>query len=383
MKNNRLPLYVLFVLVAVALVWRVSNPPPKTMPGPVGPFNGWKSSRAIGEMGAQNVNPAGTLWAGAWNEKETSKDTSDSAVRIVDFNAYSAKSCRLPDNIEVNFLNWVDDKTIRVCFTSSAPDKGLGMLLVDAVEAQVKGKPEYFPEIARVVYWPNATSTFIAQTTGEPESVAAFVVDGEKSCKMIGKPIPTGVSKQISLHKDAGISADGRWFMFSVSDPAAEGGRVYYLANAEDGIAQKAFDLNNVPGRIDGIWPSEIGVLLVCSVNQKLQAAIYDIATNKITARPNGVGDLDAWPAVPKSISITAYDGGFEFDTATGKSRAVLDFTKLNSESDKAIRDLIRDSHFYKLKSGNFITISETGGAIDIRELKPDGRWYRNVLPRI
>ena len=169
MNNNRLPLYVIFVLVAVAIIWRISSPPPKALPGPVGPFGGWICSRTFGVMVAYAVYPAGALWAGAWNHKEPAANTTSSAIRIIDFNSHSGKSCALPNGIEVYYLSWANDRIIRVCFsTVSDPDKGLGLILVDAVEGKIKDEPVYCSDIKRVVYWPEATSTLIAQTDDEP-----------------------------------------------------------------------------------------------------------------------------------------------------------------------------------------------------------------------
>lgn len=353
------------------------------LPGPINGFPGWKSLQAIGEMSSQAVNPSGTLWAGAWNE-DLPSDKARSAVRIIDFNDYSARAVKLPDDVKVDYLSWANDTTIRVCFTSiSDSAKGLGILLVDAVAGKVvKGSANYCADIARMVYWPSGGTTFVAEAAGEPDAVAAFSSQDGAACKMIGKKVPYSGAKDTSLFNDAGIAPDGSLFVFSVTDPAATGGRAYYLADPVTGIAKEAFDLGDVPGRIEGIWPSAAGVLLVCKVNDKLQGLIYDAATGKLVIAKNGVGDLSKWPGAPKSIALTSYDGGFEFDLATGKSKTTFDLKKRTSDADKSWRDMIRGTRFYRLKSGNFVTISETSGAVDIRELKPDGEWYRNLLPR-
>jgi hypothetical protein len=382
MKSNRLPLYIIFVLVGVALIWRITNPRAPMLPGPMGGLGGWRSLRTLGEMDSQATNPSGTLWAGAWNEAIKSGE-SRSAVRIIDFNEYSTKSCALPDGIKIEDLSWADDNTIRVSFTSTTDSaKGLGIILVDAAAGKVKGSANYCADAAQMLHWPNGSNTFVAETAGKPDALAAFSSGDGATCKMIGKKVPYGAAKDISLYKDAGIAPDGSSFVFSLADPAAKNGRSYYLADSQAGTAKKAFELGDVPGRIEGIWPSAASVLLVCNVKDKLEDVIYDPATGKLVVQPNGVGDLGKWPGAPKIIALTSYDGGFEFDLATGKSKAAFDLTKRTSNADKGWRDMIRGSRFYRLKSGNFVTVSESSGAIDIRELKPDGEWYRNMLPR-
>lgn len=380
-KKSRLPLYVIFVLVAVALAWRISNPPPKIVPGPIGSFADWKSERSYGEMGAFAVNPAGTLWAGAWNSRQQSSNVAHSAIRIIDFDNHSGKSCALPDEIEVNYISWADNSTIRACFTSiSDPLLGSGFILVDALEGKVTGEPVSGSDIERVVCWPNTASMFVAVTDDDPASVAAYNVKGSE-CSKMGQAIPIAGGEKGNLYKDAGIDYSGGTFVFSVADSKVSGGRSYYLADAETGSAVKMFELADVPGRIEGIWPSPSQVLIVCSVNQKLQVLTYDHAAARLVEQPNGV-DLSIWPKVPKKIDYANYDGAFQFDLNTGKSKAIFDLSKHNTDKDKVWRDAMRDCLIYPLKNGNYISVSETGGTVDIREIKPDGQWYRNVLPR-
>lgn len=380
-KNSRLPLYVIFLLIAVALAWRITNPPPKIVPGPIGSFADWKSMRSYGNMGAQAVNPAGAIWAGAWNSKQPSSNTAYSAIRIVDFNGHTGKSCALPDGIEVNYISWADNSTLRACFTNIAdPMQGSGFILVDALEGRIVGEPVYGSDIERIICWPDTYSKFIALTDEEPASVAEYSENG-KECTKIGQAIAIAGGEKESLYKDAGIDYAGGTFVFSVADSNVSGGRAYYLADAETGSAVKMFELADVPGRIEGIWPSPVQVLIVCRVDQKLQALTYDKSTAKLIEQPNGV-DLSIWPKVPEKIYYTNYNGGFQFDLATGKSKPVFDLSKRNSENDKTWRDTIRDSRLYRLKSGNYVSVSEIGGMVDIREIKPDGQWYRNVLPR-
>jgi hypothetical protein len=383
MKNNRLPLYLVFVLVVLAIISYMTNPPQPPDPGPFGKFPDWRSTSEIGTMVAQAVNPSGTMWAGAWNHKSEGKPER-SAVHIIDFNGYAAKSCVLPKGVKIDYLSWADDSTVRACCADSGNLKGPRIVLIDATTGKPKSSTYLGAQVTRVVYWPNNAPLFVAETPSKVDQglLAAFSAagaSGKEPCKMIGKPVPFGGPPGVSLYTDAGVALDGSRFIFSETDPNAEGGRSYYLADTRTGAAKKAFDLHYVPGRIEGMWPSTAGVLMVCRISDKLkdvikfEDVILDPATGKFTEQPGGVGDLRKWPGAPKSMSYTIVDGGFSLDLATGKVKKLFDLSK---------KDQYNDCRVYRLTSGNFVVVSESGGAIDIRELKPDGTRYRDLLPK-
>lgn len=377
-KDNKLPLYLLFALVGVALIWRVVNPPAPRLPGPVGSFPGWKSVATLGEMSSQAVNPSGTMWAGAWNEA-LATGQSRSAVRIIDFNGYSTKACALPDGVKVDYLSWADDNTVRAfCI---GPKMEGRVVSVDAATGRKNSEVGLNRRVTRVIAWP-ATSDNAAVVLDETDKQMQLAVVSTSSKQIVGTVISFDMPKDSTPAPGAGVAVDGASFVFSISDPAAKDGRSYYLADTATGTTKKIFDLGDVPGRIEGIWPSAGGVLMVCNVKDKLVDVVFDPATGKLSERRGGVGDLGKWPGAPKFIALTSYDGGFEFDLATGKTKAAFDLTKKSSQSDKLWRDMMRGSRFYRLKSGGFVTVSETSGAIDIRELRADGAWYRNLLPR-
>lgn len=387
MQKNRLPLYVVFALVGLAIIYRITNPPPPPVPGPIGGLATWRSTVQNGDMASQAVNASGTAWAGAWNDKPKT-GTERSAVWIIDFEGYSAKSCSLPGGARVEYLSWADKNTLRACCSSTgAPGKGPGIVFIDAATAKVKGWAYCLANVTRLLYWPGGSSVFVAETAGKPDQMLLAAFDGggapnNKACAMIGKPVPAGGPPGVSLYTDAGIAANGSSFVFSLTDPAVKDGRSYWLADTRTGTAAKAFDLGAVPGRIEGIWPSAAGVLMVCKVKGKFIDVVFAPATRKMTERPNGVADMGKWPGAPRKIGYTTVNGGFEFDLATGRNKTLFDLGKKKSYADTQLRDLISDSRLYRLSSGNFVTVSETAGAIDIREIKPDGSTYRSLLPR-
>jgi hypothetical protein len=392
MKNNRLPLYLVFVLVALAIVYRITNPPAPAVPGPLGGMPTWRSEVALGKMIGQAVNPSGTRWAGVWSEPDKA-GKSRSAAWVIDFNAYSAKSCVSPENVAAESLTWADDNTIRlVCASVSAKDKGPGIVLIDAVSAKVKSPAYFVPEARRILYWPGGSDVFVGEAAGGPEgktALAAFTGQDNKA-SMVGKQVDFEMPKDGEFYTQGGVATDGSSFVFSVADPAASDGRSFYLADTKTGAARKMFDLGDeaLPGGIEGMWPSAAGVLIVCrdSKNEEhlgeLRTMVFDPAAGKLVERKGGVSDLGKWPGAPKAIGYTTVNGGFSFDLATGKNKTLFDLKKKTSYADKRLRDAISMCRLYKIKSGDLVAVSESSGAIDIRELKPDGSLYRNVLPR-
>ncbi len=383
MKNNRLPLYLVFVLIGLGIVYRITNPPAPVVPGPLGGISTWRSTVAVGKMTGHAVNAAGSKWAGAWTETEKSGKVS-SAVWIIDFNAYSAKPCLSPKDVCADYITWADDNTIRlICSSDSAKEKGPGVVLIDAKSCKVKSSAQFVSGASRIIYWPNNSNLFIAEVakSGEKAAIAVYDTKGGKY-GVIGKQVSFDMPKGGEFYADAGISVDGSSFVFSLVDPTAKDGRSYWLADTKTGTAAKMFDLAAVPGKIEGIWPSSGAVLIVCKVGKKYECTMYDPATGKIARLKSGAGDLAKWPNAPKTLSYTTLDGGYSFNLATGKIKTLFDLRKKDSYSDKNLRDIISISRLYKLENGKYVTISETAGAIDIRELKPNGLLSRSVLPR-
>lgn len=383
MKNNRLPLYVVFVLIAAAIVYRITNPPAPAMPGPLGKMPAWKSTVALGKMISQAVNPSGTRWAGVWVEPDNTSGAR-SAVWIIDFNRFTAQSCLVPKDVEPQSLTWANDDTIRlICTSASGKGKGPGVVSIDAASARVKSRTYFAPEVARIVYWPVGSDVFIGELAGRKGKVTLAAFSGrDDKASIIGRPIDFDMPRDGEFYHQAGIASDGRSFVFSVTDPAANDGRSYYLADTGAGTAKKMFDLADAPGLIEGIWPSAAGVLMACKIDGKLADVLYEPSTGKLVIHKGGVPELARWPGAPRSIGYTSIDGGFSFDLATGKNKTLFRLKKAGSYAEQQLRDAISMCRLYRITSGNLITVSESSGAVDIRELKPDGSLYRNVLPR-
>ena len=327
-------------------------------------------------MTCQATNAAGTMWAGAWNQKvdEDSKE----AVHVIDLNGFAARNFDLGKNADVQCLSWADDNTVRVVCAKSANE-----MQVVYLNGETGKKMRTEPLASAMTYvlsWPGGSKNLAAvkENTATGAKLAAL----DESGKQIGKEISLELPKEARLDKGYGLADDASSFVFSVSDPAANDGKAFYVADTKTGMARKAWELGDLPGRIEGLWCSDAGVLMVCRVKQKLEDMVWDPASGKLAVRPDGV-DVAKWPGVRKAIGFTTFDGGYEFDLASGKVETVFDSSKKSSDGDRSWRNFLRDSRLYKLKSGNYITISETGGVVDIRELKPDGKPVRALLSRI
>ena len=379
MKGSKLPLYALVAVIALAVIYGIVSPPAPLLPGPIGEFPTWKSISARGTMTAHATNKAGTMWAGAWSEEVGG--SMQAAVHVIDFNGFSAQNIDLGKDISVRYLSWSDDNTLRADIGNAS------VLLIDVESGKKPDRMLVFTSVetrwVQVLSWPAGSDRLAAllEKKGKNLKMAVFSASDE-SGKAVSKEVSFDLPEGADLDSGTGVAADGSSFVFSVSDAAAKDGKSFYLADTATGTAKKAFDLGELPGRIEGIWPSAAGILAVCKDKDKLKNVVYDSVTAKLVVQPSGV-DLSRWPAAEKSIAFTTFNGGYEFDPATGKTKTLFDLRKKDSTEAKMWRDFLRDSRIYKIKNGNYITVSETGGAADVREVKDDGTVVRALLSRM
>lgn len=378
MKGSKLPVYGLAVVIALAIVYRIVSPPAPLLPGPIGAFPTWKSISTRGQMTAQATDQAGTMWAGAWSQKDSDTNAGQTAVHIIDLNGFAAANTDLGKDTTAQYLSWADEKTLRVL--CAGPGSKLEIAYIDAQTGKKDHSVPIETSVQDVLSWPAGSDKFAAVLEDKDQNLKMAILS--ESGKVVGKEVSLALPKNAAIDSGAGIAADGNSFVFAISDPAAKDGKSFYLADTAAGTAKKTFDLGDMPGRIEGMWPSAAGVLMVCKVKEKLEDVIWDPASGKLAVQ-SGAVDLAKYPGAPKTMAFTTYDGGYEFDLASGKTATILDMSKRNSVNDKGWRDFLRDSRLYKIKSGNFITVSETGGAVDIRELKPDGTMNRALLSRM
>ena len=139
--KNRIPIIALGALFLIAVIWRLANPPKPKPPGPTGSFPGWRSSAALGELGAYAVNPGGTRWAGAWNETDTRTNRLRSMMWIIDFGARTAVGHEFSAGTLVSSVTWADDNTVRALTVDSenpASADQSKIVYVDAISGDEK-----------------------------------------------------------------------------------------------------------------------------------------------------------------------------------------------------------------------------------------------------
>lgn len=144
MRNNpakvKWPGYVLAGLGLLAIVLMIARPPTLPTPGPIGAFGYWKSTVANGTMAASAVNPAGTMWAGAWNETANGKTRSQ--IWVIDFEKEEAWSFA-PNMLKpITAVSWTDNGSL-----ASRDDKGTQLVQDVRIE---KRKGEYTPGLSQV-----------------------------------------------------------------------------------------------------------------------------------------------------------------------------------------------------------------------------------------
>lgn len=375
MKQKQWPLYAVFALFGLALIYNIANPKAPQPPGPIGEFPNWKSINARGDLLCQATNPAGTAWAGAWTDAAADDKGLESAVTVIHFDSSPAARCLLDKDVSARYLSWADDSTLRAVCVRAARDAEL--VYIDSVTGDKKKTTPLHTTLGRVLCWPAGCDKLAVVLEQDKKTIKMAVLTD--TGKTVGKEVTVALPEGADIADGSGLSADGSSFVFTLSDPAAKDGRSFYLANTAAGAAKRIFDLGDVPGRIVGIWPSAAGILLVCKVGEEMESLVYDAAAGKLAPAKDVV--LDKWPGAPDKIDFTTYDGGMEFNLAAGKTKTIFDTSKKDSDDDKEWRNILRDSRFYRV-AGGYITVSETGGAVDIRRLKSDGSESGALLSR-
>lgn len=382
--NNRIMVYILILLGAIAIIYRIANPPQPPAPGPTGGFPNWKSRAAVGTLASQAVNPAGTAWAGVWNE-ETQGGKMRSAVWIIDFKAFTARICKLSDGRFAPSLGWNNNGKIWVLTVDSKNPSVVtesSIQYVNASDGGRDGLQKLKTPITRVLAWPPDSKRFLAVLATEGMGLKFAVLSDAGN--VIGKEVAPKLPKDTEAASEAALSSNGETFVFSVSDTKAGGGRAFYLGRSNDGTYAHAFDLTDVPGRIEGMWVANSQVLMICSAHEKLEVALYDLKSGKFTTLKKGIGAENlkgVWAGVPDEQLYVTYNGGFQVNVADGKVKKLFNFGKLGQQDDYW-REQVRNGRLYPTKGG-YISVSMSAGAVDIRELGKNGRRSRDLLARM
>ncbi|MCE5199360.1 MAG: hypothetical protein ABFD54_09545 [Armatimonadota bacterium] len=369
--KNRGPAYILAALVLVALIWHIVNPPQPPPPGPMGTPPHWSTMVKVGEMGPWQVNPSGTMWAGAWNEK--AKDGKlRSAVWVVDFENSKSKHWLLDSRSPVVGLSWADDNSVRV--VTPAKLLNVEMTSIDA-NSDAPGKPKLLKDaVTQIAAWPQASKDMIT-AMGPQVSLTS------DTGKTIGKDVSLKVAKNVRYGGNSAISPDGSQFVVSVIEDKVGSEMTYYLADTKTGASKRIFSSKDLPGRVSGLWVSPAGVLVVCSERDKFDRLICGPDGKLTPIKAKDKLDTSAWSDAPKNMKFVSYNAGYDFRLSDGRTRKLFDLKKLGRNDDQWRRE-VQDGRLYPRKDGDYTSVSFAAGAIDIRIIAKDGSKSTKLMPR-
>lgn len=378
--NSRIPIYILAVLVVAAIIIRIANPPAPPLPGPLGNPPNWDSGLKVGTMAASAVNPSGTMWAGAWNQK--AKDGGlHSALVLIDLEKKTAQRQDLGKGVFTNGLGWADDDTVRVMLTDSeeptlASNSRIAYLRKASSSSPKFESGERLPApVERVLSWPVGSDTLLAQMA-TPDSGLEIAVLSKGA--VVGKAVSMVPPKGSEAYRVAALAPDGSSFVFSTATKTG-GDLAYWYVDAKTGANPRMLASTDLPGRVEGIWTSPAGVLMVVSQRDKFQVLRYDPKSGKVAP---AAGDIKAqWPDAPEYMMFATYNGGYRLDLATGNTKRLFDLTRQGKDSDEW-RRRIQDGRLYPRKDGNYTSVSTLANEVDIRIIEKDGDKGGNILPR-
>ena len=381
--SNRVPLFILGVLVIVALVWRVANPPAPPLPGPLGRMPNWSSMTKIGDMGPAAVNPAGTMWAGAWNQTDK-QGVMCSAVLVIDFEKKTSQHVGLGEGFTAASLFWRDDDTFRVLLVDSAdPTLVTNSRLVICRVGEKTTKCEKVSQptdVAGILAWPPGSSRFAARLAGSPAKTAVL----DESGKVVGKEAALDVPENAKFYPIAALSPYGDSYAFAVEKSELGGTETFYMADAKTGAVKELFTSKDAPGIVEGMWLSPAGLLIAAAELGKFAVVRYDPASGKLVdvSKEKGATDVaKSWPGAPKQVLFVTFEGGYALDLQTGKTEKIISFDTSN-RSTVSWRSQVQDGRLYPRKDGDYTSVSCAANAVDIRIIRKDGGSTQPLLRR-
>ncbi|MCL5102774.1 MAG: hypothetical protein M1133_01495 [Armatimonadetes bacterium] len=385
--NSRLLYIVLGILVLLAVIVRIASPPPPAPPGPIGNMPNWKSHAKLGDMGPWAVNPSGSMWAGAWNLK-TESGKLRSAVWVINFEKGEAKSFPLKDGLAAHALTWRTRHTLWVAAADKldqlAPKTWIG-LMVDA-EKSVIGEVsdvDISRKVLRIVNWPASADPFIGQIDEAGDTLKLALVPVEPKETMSGG-VDTKLPKDARLGTMAAVDPESGTFVFGVVEDEIGSNVSYYLADTKTGTVKRIFGSEGLPGRVEGLWLSPAGVMIVTSGRDVFHELVLDPATGKMNQVGKAGFKTDVkknWPDAPADMKFVSYTAGYRCNLATGKTKKLFEFNKRDRSGDYWQRE-VQDGRLYPRKDGGYTSVSYNAGAIDIRNISKDGSSAEPLLPR-
>ena len=382
--NNRIPVYILGLLVLLALVWRIANPPPPVLPGPLGVMPNWTSMVKTGEMSAAAVSPDGTKWAGVWNDSDT-RETKRSAVVVIDLAKKTSQHVKLADGLIARSLFWRDNNSFTVLLADSEKPAVVTRSLF-ATCTLTKGKPSITNkpleemDIAAILASDPSSGSLVVRLGGSPVRVAVL----DRDLQIVGKEISLDLSDSAEFYDLAAISPAGDTCVFAVEKSDIGGLETFCLADAKTRTVKELFTSKDLPGIVEGMWLSPRGVLIAASEMGKFSVVRYDTATGKLIDVSKEKAPLDlktGWPDAPEKMLFVAYDGGYQLDLATGKAAKIIKFDASDRETDYWRKE-VQNGRLYPREGGDYTSVSYAAKTVDIRVIDKDGKSSKPILGR-
>lgn len=378
--NSRLVYYILGILVLIAVVVRILNPPEPLPPGPVGQTPTWKSGTALGNMDSWAVNPEGTMWAGAWNAQE--KDKLRSAVWFIDFAKAQPNHIVFESPAYVHSVVWVDDNVVAVLKTDSGDPGKIDkseIIKIDSRTGKTAQKMDADVPIAAIVAWLNESNTFMARLAGDTKTIRINTF--EYGGGSVGKEIALEGNEEVSIDRLASLSLNAEYGAVCIREDRVGSEKTCYFLDFKNGASKAMFKQADLPGRLEGMWAAPAGVLLVTSERDKFKTLIWNSTDGKLSELGKSGLNISAWPSAPKSIMFVSYNAGYDYTIETGKTKELFDLSKLGKNEEMWRRE-VQEGRLYPRPNGDYTSVSYAAGSIDIRTITKDGLKGDRILAR-
>lgn len=391
--NKRILIFIIFLLIALGIVYRISTPPRILVPGPIGDMPVWSSKTTIGEMTAQSLRSDENKWIGVWHDIEPN-GTHVSAVWIFDLEKPSAKSVMMADDSEPIALGWKDRNTIRLLVRKHPINSPVynELIHISARDAKISNKEKIKNIIEAIYAMPEDKDYFFGKSKIDDSNIYIGLhnIDGtqDKTLSIL----------DVNKYKDSTFS--------NVKINSDKSKACFILANKDkkrlaildkSGQVLEIDIIEKLPGRIEDLWISDKGILILWVGIDKIgtNALLFDENPSISPSEPNNKEvpstntnnvklsekyNLSDFPTAPKTIKLVTYNGGYEVDLKTGKTKKLFSYEKL-PRTEQYWRAEVQDGRLYDIKDG-YISISTVSNNVDIRKLDKNGKRKYDILAR-
>ncbi|MFQ3550122.1 MAG: hypothetical protein SNJ70_10280 [Armatimonadota bacterium] len=387
--NKRLLVFIIFLLIGMGIVYRISTPPRVIVPGPVGDMPVWSSKNAIGKMTGQALLSNQKKWAGVWHDVEPN-GTHVCAVWIIDLEKPSAEHVLLADDTIPLFIGWKDNNTIRLVVERHPINKQkyTEIVYIDAKDTKIISKEKTKAFVEAVYAWLEGDDNFFGKSIiNEKES---FVGMHKKDATKVNIFNTENITNILDSDISNFVFSKNKTEAAFISSKKNERKLMYIQAS---GLTKELDVIDDIPGRVEDMWVSDKGILILWAAGDKIGTLAW-----KAPAISESMGlaeevkqtadeiklvkeyNLIDFPTAPKTIMLITYNGGYEIDLKTGKKKELFSYKKL-PRTDQYWRAEVQDGRLYETKDG-YISISTAFNTVDIRQLDKNGKKKYDILAR-